>query len=202
MESPRFRAAPEYGFTRPAADPVGLDDRHGPSAADQRDVVRLAVGHPEPIAIPRGARRTAEHEGAAVEACVRSLARAVQPWVDPRLVVDDRSVAADLRGPLAVGVVLDAFVGAHQPARSVRGEVRGVARVNAGASKAGIALKGASPEGENAVRVQLEDQPFAAVVGWLDTMAREYGGQIKSINSTPGNATGTVSVRATLQGGI
>lgn len=77
-----------------------------------------------------------------------------------------------------------------------------VARVNAGASSAGIALKGASPEGDNAVRVQLEDQPFASVVGWLDTMAREYGARIKSINMTPGGKSGTVSARVTLEGGI
>ncbi|MDF1820932.1 MAG: type II secretion system protein M [Alcanivoracaceae bacterium] len=77
-----------------------------------------------------------------------------------------------------------------------------VARVNAAASQAGIALKGASPEGDNAVRVQMEDQPFAAVVGWLDTMQRDYGGQIRSINITPGGASGTVSLRATLQGAL
>ena len=77
-----------------------------------------------------------------------------------------------------------------------------LSRVSAAASGAGITLKGVSPDGDSAVRVQLEEQPFAEVLGWLDTMSRDYGAQIRNINISPGNSSGTVSVRATLQGAL
>jgi general secretion pathway protein M len=48
------------------------------------------------------------------------------------------------------------------------------------------------------VRIQLEDQPAAQTLLWLQSL-QEKGVQLGNLEMTPGGKSGTATVRATLQ---
>ena len=62
----------------------------------------------------------------------------------------------------------------------------------------GLTLKGFSPDGTRAVRIQLEEQPAGQTILWLQSL-QEKGVQLSNLEMTPGNSSGTATVRATLQ---
>ncbi len=73
--------------------------------------------------------------------------------------------------------------------------------INASASRAGLTLRGFTPEGNDAARVQLEQQPFAPVITWLQTLQQEQGVRAAAVEISTGQTPGTVNVRATLRRG-
>ncbi len=66
------------------------------------------------------------------------------------------------------------------------------------AATASVTLKGFNPEGEDSVRIQLENQSFAATFSWLQSLA-EQGVQVASAEFMPGTGTGRINLRATLR---
>lgn len=71
--------------------------------------------------------------------------------------------------------------------------------INSSASREGLSLRGFTPEGNDAVRVTLEQQNFAAAMGWLQALDSEYGIRAATIEVTAGQQPGTVNIRATLR---
>jgi general secretion pathway protein M len=92
--------------------------------------------------------------------------------------------------------------GAQQQASSTPSTDEGwTSRISSSASAHNLSLKGFTPEGDGAVRVMLEDQSFAHVMAWLQTLRSEQGVRAASIEISGGNDPGGVSVRATLSRG-
>lgn len=73
-----------------------------------------------------------------------------------------------------------------------------VSDVSRSADDFGLTLKGFSPDGNRSVRIQMEDQPAAQTVLWLQSL-QEKGVQLGNLEMTPGGKSGTATVRATLQ---
>jgi len=73
-----------------------------------------------------------------------------------------------------------------------------VSDVSRSADDFGLTLKGFSPDGNRSVRIQLEEQPAAQTVLWLQSL-QEKGVQLGNLEMTPGGKSGTATVRATLQ---
>ena len=73
-----------------------------------------------------------------------------------------------------------------------------VSEVSRSANDYGLTLKGFSPDGTRAVRIQLEEQPAGQTILWLQSL-QEKGVQLSNLEMTPGNSSGTATVRATLQ---
>ena len=73
-----------------------------------------------------------------------------------------------------------------------------VSDVSRTADDFGLTLKGFSPDGNRSVRIQLEDQPAAQTVLWLQSL-QQKGVQLGNLEMTPGGKSGTATVRATLQ---
>ncbi|MCG8392707.1 MAG: type II secretion system protein M [Pseudomonadales bacterium] len=73
-----------------------------------------------------------------------------------------------------------------------------VSEVSRSADSYGLTLKGFSPDGNRAVRIQMENQPASQTVIWLQSL-QEKGVQITTLEMTPGDKSGTATVRATLQ---
>lgn len=71
--------------------------------------------------------------------------------------------------------------------------------INSSASNEGVSLRGFTPEGDDAVRVSLEQQSFAAAMGWLQTLESEHGIRAANVEVTAGQQSGTVNIRATLR---
>lgn len=71
-------------------------------------------------------------------------------------------------------------------------------RISSSASAHNLALKGFTPEGEGSVRVMLENQSFAHVMAWLQTLRAEQGVRAVSLEISRGNDPGGVNMRATL----
>lgn len=71
--------------------------------------------------------------------------------------------------------------------------------INSSASREGLSLQGFTPEGDDAVRVSLEQQSFAAAIGWLQSLESEHGIRVATIEVTAGQESGTVNIRATLR---
>lgn len=71
--------------------------------------------------------------------------------------------------------------------------------INATAGQAGVSLAGFTPEGNNAVRISLEGQEFASVMGWFQKLETDYGVQVGTVDLSSGREPGTVSLRATLK---
>lgn len=74
-------------------------------------------------------------------------------------------------------------------------------RISSSASAHNLSLKGFTPEGDGSVRVMLENQSFAHVTAWLQTLRSEQGVRPASIEISRGNDPGGVNVRATLARG-
>lgn len=73
-----------------------------------------------------------------------------------------------------------------------------VSDVSRSANDFGLTLKGFSPDGNRAVRIQLEEQPVAQTILWLQSLQQKHV-QLATIEMSPGNQPGTATVRATLQ---
>lgn len=74
-----------------------------------------------------------------------------------------------------------------------------VADASARSAGLGPALKRVEPEGSSGVRVWLDGAAFDSVIGWLDSMGRQYGVDIESVSFEQSGASGRVNVRLTLQ---
>ena len=70
--------------------------------------------------------------------------------------------------------------------------------VSRSADQIGLTLKGFSPDGNRAVRIQMENQVASQTVLWLQSLQQE-GVQLTNLEMTPGEKPGTATVRATLQ---
>ncbi|HIL21928.1 MAG TPA: type II secretion system protein M [Alcanivorax sp.] len=70
--------------------------------------------------------------------------------------------------------------------------------VSRSADQFGLTLKGFSPDGNRAVRIQMENQVASQTVLWLQSLQQE-GVQLTNLEMTPGEKPGTATVRATLQ---
>lgn len=64
-----------------------------------------------------------------------------------------------------------------------------------------LALRSFNPEGDSAVRIQLESQPFAETLAWLELLALEQGIAVASVEFTPTTSPGLINLRATLKRG-
>ncbi|MCH8542931.1 MAG: type II secretion system protein M [Alcanivorax sp.] len=73
--------------------------------------------------------------------------------------------------------------------------------INASASEAGLSLRGFTPEGNDAARVQLEQQEFARVIAWLQALEQNMGIRASAVEISDSQTPGTVNVRATLRRG-
>ena len=92
---------------------------------------------------------------------------------------------------------------------AVRGATRNNASVSAGADwiaqlsrsadSAGVALRGFSPEGEQSVRIQIEAQPFAEVLSWLQQLENEQGIRVANAEFSSTSSPGLINLRATLK---
>ncbi len=92
---------------------------------------------------------------------------------------------------------------------AVRGAAKNTARVSTGADwiaqlsrsadSAGVALRGFSPEGEQAVRIQIEAQPFAEVLGWLQQLENQQGIRVATAELSSTSSAGLINLRATLK---
>ena len=73
--------------------------------------------------------------------------------------------------------------------------------INASASGAGLTLRGFTPEGNSAARVQLEQQEFARIIAWLQTLEQQQGIRASAVEISTSQTPGMVNVRATLRRG-
>jgi general secretion pathway protein M len=62
----------------------------------------------------------------------------------------------------------------------------------------GEALRRVEPQGDNRVRMLIEDAQFAAVSGWLETLQYRLGVEVEDISIERRSLPGLVSVRLTL----
>lgn len=72
-----------------------------------------------------------------------------------------------------------------------------VSHLSRAAGELNLSLKSVNAEGSDRVRVQLENQPFAASLAWLGGLAAR-GINVDSVEFVPGSGSGLVNVRATL----
>ncbi|MCK0152437.1 type II secretion system protein M [Alcanivorax sp. S6407] len=73
-----------------------------------------------------------------------------------------------------------------------------VGEVSRSANAFGLTLKNFTPDGTTSVRIQMEEQPAGQSILWLQSL-QEKGVQITNLEMTPGDKSGTATVRATLQ---
>lgn len=70
--------------------------------------------------------------------------------------------------------------------------------VTRSAGTAGLVLQRFEPSGDNAIRIWLEDAPFATVAAWLEQLRDDHGVVIDQAAMDRGEQPGRVSVRLTL----
>jgi general secretion pathway protein M len=63
----------------------------------------------------------------------------------------------------------------------------------------GDALKRVEPVGANSVRISLEGASFDAMMGWLETLSRQFGIEASDLSADRAEGLGLVNARATLQ---
>ncbi|WP_323754246.1 type II secretion system protein M [Marinobacter sp.] len=73
-----------------------------------------------------------------------------------------------------------------------------MALVTRSAGEAGLSLQRFEPSGNNAIRVWMEDVPYADVAAWLERLDAQHGILIDQAAMDRGNEPGIVSVRLTL----
>ncbi|MBW4933083.1 type II secretion system protein GspM [Marinobacter sp. F4206] len=73
-----------------------------------------------------------------------------------------------------------------------------MALVTGSAREAGLSLQRFEPSGENAIRVWLEDAPFADVAAWLERLSSGHGVIVDQAAMDRSDEPGRVSVRLTL----
>ncbi|MED5431711.1 MAG: type II secretion system protein GspM [Pseudomonadota bacterium] len=98
---------------------------------------------------------------------------------------------------------INANSGAVQAARSASNRssslsANWVSEVSRSADDFGLTLRNFTPDGNRSVRIQLEDQSAAQAVLWLQSL-QQKGVQLGNLEMTPGDKSGTATVRATLQ---
>lgn len=74
-----------------------------------------------------------------------------------------------------------------------------VAQLSRSAAAAGVELRGFNPEGDQAVRIQIEAQPFADVLSWLQQLEAGQGIRVATAEFSPTSSSGLVNLRATLK---
>jgi general secretion pathway protein M len=74
-----------------------------------------------------------------------------------------------------------------------------ISQLSRSAGAAGITLRGFNPEGDNAVRIQIENQPFVDVLAWLQQLELNQGIQVANAEFSSTTAVGQVNLRATLR---
>jgi general secretion pathway protein M len=84
-----------------------------------------------------------------------------------------------------------------RPAASVGGDW--ISQLSRSAGSAGIALRGFNPEGDNAVRIQIESQPFVEVLAWLQQLESGQGIQVANAEFSSTTTAGQINLRATLR---
>jgi general secretion pathway protein M len=69
------------------------------------------------------------------------------------------------------------------------------------ATQAGIRdhIERMEPEGQNGVKLWLDDVPFDPLVRWMERLERHYGVHVKRASITPADETGRVDARLTLE---
>lgn len=73
-----------------------------------------------------------------------------------------------------------------------------MALVTRSAGEAGLSLQRFEPSGEDAIRVWLENAPFAEVAAWLERLSADHGVVIDQAAMDRASEPGRVSVRLTL----
>ncbi len=73
--------------------------------------------------------------------------------------------------------------------------------VNSSASAAGLKLKGFTPQGDGGVRVTLQQQPFAAVVDWFNTLKEDEAVVPTNVEISATSKPGRVNVHVILSRG-
>lgn len=84
---------------------------------------------------------------------------------------------------------------AAEGAEPIRGDW--ISHLSKAASDLDLSLKTVNAEGNDQVRVQLENQPFSASLAWLNGLIAQ-GINVNSVEFVPGSGSGLVNVRATL----
>lgn len=74
-----------------------------------------------------------------------------------------------------------------------------VSQLSRSAAGAGVDLRGFNPEGEHAVRIQIEAQPFAEVLVWLQQLEQEQGVTVSNAEFSATSNPGLINLRATLK---
>lgn len=88
--------------------------------------------------------------------------------------------------------------GAGQPLAG-GGSLLTVVDQTAKSSQMGVGLKRIEPEGENGVKVWLEQVSFDEMMGWLVTLGQQYGVTVVTINIERQAAAGRVDAHMTLR---
>lgn len=74
-----------------------------------------------------------------------------------------------------------------------------VAQLSRSATNGGVILRGFNPEGDNAVRIQIEGQPFDNVMIWLQYLEQEQGIVVSMAEFSATSNPGLINLRATLK---
>jgi general secretion pathway protein M len=93
----------------------------------------------------------------------------------------------------------NAVRGAVQTKASVATGADWIAQLSRSADASGVVLRGFSPEGEQTVRVQIEAQPFAEVLSWLQQLENEQGVRVANAEFSSTSSPGLINLRATLK---
>ncbi len=93
----------------------------------------------------------------------------------------------------------NAVRGAAQANGKVTAGADWIAQLSRSADNSGVALRGFSPEGEQSVRIQIEAQPFAEVLSWLQQLENEQGIGVANAEFSSTSSPGLINLRATLK---
>lgn len=75
-----------------------------------------------------------------------------------------------------------------------------MALVTSSSSQMGVALKRYEPEGDDKLRVWLEDQSFNKTMRWLDTLQKQHGMTVVNVSVDAGKEPGIVTAKIVLRG--
>lgn len=75
-----------------------------------------------------------------------------------------------------------------------------MAVVTSSSSQMGLALKRYEPEGDDKLRVWLEDQSFNKTIRWLDTLQKQHGMTVVNVSVDAGKEPGVVTAKIVLRG--
>lgn len=86
----------------------------------------------------------------------------------------------------------------HQDSDDAQPGSNWVSNVSRSADSFGLTLKGFSPDGNRAVRIQLENQSAGQTVLWLQSLT-DKGINLTNVEMSPGDKPGTTTLRASLK---